>query len=136
MAKINKEAVKAYLFGLQDGICAALEAEDGGTFREDSWERPEGGGGRTRVLEGSVIERAGVNFSHVRGNELPQPLRRAAPNWQGGVLRRWGLGDCASAQPLRPHLAPERAVLHGRERRGGTCVVVWRRVRLDAVLRF
>ena len=63
MGEIDKEAVKAYLLGLQDAICAALEAEDGGTFREDSWERPEGGGGRTRVLEGSVIERAGVNSS-------------------------------------------------------------------------
>ncbi|MXY81883.1 MAG: coproporphyrinogen III oxidase, partial [Gemmatimonadetes bacterium] len=56
MGQINKEAVKAYLLGLQDEICAALEAEDEGAFREDSWERPEGGGGRTRVLEGTVVE--------------------------------------------------------------------------------
>ena len=62
MGTIDKEAVKAYLLGLQDAICAALEAEDEGAFREDSWERPEGGGGRTRVLEGSVIERAGGEF--------------------------------------------------------------------------
>ena len=79
MGAIDKEAVKAHLLGLQDEICAALEAEDGGTFREDGWERPEGGGGRTRVLEGAVIERAGVNFSHVRGNELPPTATARRP---------------------------------------------------------
>ena len=89
MGEIDKEAVKAYLLGLQDAICAALEAEDGGTFREDSWERPEGGGGRTRVLEGSVIERAGVNFSHVRGNELPPAATARRPELAGEALRRW-----------------------------------------------
>ena len=84
--QIDKEAVKAYLLGLQDAICAALEAEDEGTFREDSWERPEGGGGRTRVLEGAVIERAGVNFSHVRGNELPPTATARRPELAGRGL--------------------------------------------------
>ena len=67
MGEINKEAVKAYLLGLQDAICAALEAEDGGTFREDSWERPEGrwrsharvGGGGDRAGRGELFARAG-----------------------------------------------------------------------------
>ena len=67
-------AVKAFLLDLQDRICAALEAQDGGaSFVEDAWERPaaEGalaltGGGRTRVIaNGAVIEKGGVNFSHV-----------------------------------------------------------------------
>ena len=60
------EAVKAYLLDLQDRICNALQTEDGGTqFVEDAWERPAGGGGRTRVIEnGHVIEKGGVNFSH------------------------------------------------------------------------
>ena len=67
------EAVKAYLLDLQDRICAALEAEDGGThFVEDAWTRTAGGGGRTRVIEnGAVIEKGGVNFSHVFGSGLP-----------------------------------------------------------------
>ena len=67
------EAVKAYLLDLQDRICSALETEDGGTrFVEDAWERPAGGGGRTRVIEnGNVIEKGGVNFSHVFGSGLP-----------------------------------------------------------------
>ena len=66
-------AVKAYLLDLQDRICTALQAEDGGAaFFEDAWQRPGGGGGRTRVMEnGALIEKGGVNFSHVFGDSLP-----------------------------------------------------------------
>ena len=53
---------------LQDDICSRLERLDGqGRFREDHWERPGGGGGRSRVIEGSLIEKGGVNFSEVHG---------------------------------------------------------------------
>ena len=82
-------AVKAFLLDLQDRICAALEAQDGkAQFVEDAWEREEAegqlaltGGGRTRVIaDGGVIEKGGVNFSHVRGERLPAsataPTRR------------------------------------------------------------
>src|SRR5918999_4211552 len=71
--KIDAETVKSYLLGLQDRICAALEHEDGqGRFSEDRWQRPEGGGGRSRVLtEGGVFEQGGVNFSDVFGAHLP-----------------------------------------------------------------
>ena len=68
-----------------------MEAEDEGAFREDSWERPEGGGGRTRVLEGSVIERAGVNFSHVRGNELPPTATARRPELAGRGFEAMGV---------------------------------------------
>jgi coproporphyrinogen III oxidase len=66
-------AVKTYFLSLQDILCAALAAEDGGThFHEDAWQRQGEGGGRTRVLaDGAVFEKAGVNFSHVRGAALP-----------------------------------------------------------------
>lgn len=53
---------------LQDDICAQLAAADGGSFREDAWERPGGGGGRTRVISGNRIEKGGVNFSAVWGD--------------------------------------------------------------------
>ncbi len=58
-----------FFSGLQDKICAALEAADGrAAFREDDWQRDGGGGGRTRVMEGgAVFEKAGVNFSAVAG---------------------------------------------------------------------
>jgi len=81
------EAVKAYLLDLQDRICAALEVEDGGArFVEDAWTRPGGGGGRTRVIEnGALIEKGGVNFSHVHGDSLPpsvlSPSRRPSSSF-------------------------------------------------------
>ncbi|HEU4718627.1 MAG TPA: oxygen-dependent coproporphyrinogen oxidase [Bacteroidia bacterium] len=72
------EAVSARFRELQDSICRALEDEDGkGKFHEDIWERPGGGGGRTRIMRhGNVIEKGGVNFSAVHG-ELPENIRGA-----------------------------------------------------------
>jgi coproporphyrinogen III oxidase len=68
-----------YLRGLQDRIVAALEDLDGRRLREDAWDRPGGGGGRTRVLlDGSVFEKAGVNFSDVHG-ELSEEFARQLP---------------------------------------------------------
>ena len=59
---------------LQDDICAALEACDGSAhFKEDAWQREEGGGGKTRVIaNGNVWEKGGVNTSVVFGNVTPQ----------------------------------------------------------------
>src|SRR5579871_3270546 len=70
----------AYFRGLQDRICAALERADGtATFREDTWDRPGGGGGRSRVLaDGAVIEKGGVNFSEVHG-EFPPEFAKSLP---------------------------------------------------------
>ena len=69
-----------YFQGLQERICASLEELDGsGRFREDRWEREGGGGGRTRILTGgSVLEKAGVNFSQVHG-QLSQNFARQIP---------------------------------------------------------
>ena len=80
--QLSEEEVRTYLLGLQDSICAALESEDGsGRFTEDSWERPEGGGGRTRILaNGSVFEKAGVAFSHVTGGALPPSASARRPD--------------------------------------------------------
>lgn len=59
--------------GLQDRICDGLARMDGGAFREDTWERPGGGGGRTRVIENAaVFEKGGVNFSEVFGEFSPE----------------------------------------------------------------
>ena len=71
-----KDQFYAYIQTLQDQICAALEAEDGkATFLEDLWDRPGGGGGRTRVIEnGDVFEKGGVNISAVHG-ELPDSMK-------------------------------------------------------------
>ena len=66
----TREEITHFFQQLQDEICTALGDYDGGHFREDSWERPGGGGGRARVLNGHHIEKGGVNFSAVHG-ELP-----------------------------------------------------------------
>ena len=66
------DAVRTYLTGLQTRIVTALEGCDGNRFETDAWQRPECGGGITRVIEeGQVLERGGVLFSHVRGDRLP-----------------------------------------------------------------
>ncbi len=71
----TKQAIETYFGELQNDICRQLEAVDeGNTFREDLWERPGGGGGRARVLEGDLIEKGGVNFSAVHG---PLPAKAA-----------------------------------------------------------
>jgi len=77
--------VVAYLEGLQDRICGALEREDGGTaFSSDRWTRPEGGHGLSRVLrDGKVFEQAGVNFSHIVGTTLPAAATARRPELIG-----------------------------------------------------
>ena len=69
MSAPDINAVREYLLSLQDTICNEVEITDGKEkFAEDAWQRPAGGGGRTRVLNnGAVFEQAGVNFSEVSG---------------------------------------------------------------------
>lgn len=89
----DKVAVKAYLLDLQDRICNALAAEDGGAeFLEDSWTRNEGGGGRSRVLtNGAVIEKGGVNFSHVHGTQMPASATAHRPELAGRAFEAMGV---------------------------------------------
>jgi coproporphyrinogen III oxidase len=86
-------AVRAYLLSLQDRICLAIEAEDGAEgFREDVWERPEGGGGRSRVLsDGAVFEQAGVGFSDVFGPVLPPSASAQRPELAGRSFEALGV---------------------------------------------
>lgn len=87
------EQVKAYLLELQDSICSALADEDGGAaFITDEWQRAEGGGGRSRVLaEGAVFEKAGVNFSHVMGENLPPSASASRPELAGRSYQAMGV---------------------------------------------
>lgn len=89
----DKAAVKAYLLALQDRICNALATEDGGKFFvEDAWTRAEGGGGRTRVLtNGTVIEKGGVNFSHVHGTQMPASATAHRPELAGRAFEAMGV---------------------------------------------
>ena len=83
----SRYRVKAFVQELQDQICRTLEALDGeATFREDGWERPGGGTGRSRVIrEGRIFEQGGVNFSEVWGDTLPPSILAQRPE----AAHRW-----------------------------------------------
>ncbi|MCE7510725.1 oxygen-dependent coproporphyrinogen oxidase [Alloalcanivorax xenomutans] len=100
MTDVAPQAVKRYLLELQDRICRELEDEDGGArFLEDAWERPEGGGGRSRVIsEGAVFEKGGVNFSHVYGESLPPSASAHRPELAGRSFQAMGV-----SLVLHPH---------------------------------
>lgn len=93
MSKPSVAEVKAFLMDLQDRICNELAATDGGAeFVEDSWDRPEGGGGRSRVItNGAVFEKGGVNFSHVHGNQMPASATAHRPELQGRNFEAMGV---------------------------------------------
>jgi coproporphyrinogen III oxidase len=89
---VNAQAVRDYLTRLQERIVAALEALDGGKFRSDAWQRAEGGGGMTCILEeGALFERAGVGFSHVTGAQLPASASAARPQLAGRSFEAMGV---------------------------------------------
>ena len=105
---IDIEAVKGYLLQLQDNICDALQEEDGKHFREDSWEREEGGGGRSRVLEeGNLFEKAGVNFSHVFGSQLPASATAQRPELAGRSFQAMGVS--LVIHPRNPYVPTSHA---------------------------
>jgi coproporphyrinogen III oxidase len=88
----NPSAVKAWLLALQERIVASLEALDGKAFLRDAWDRAEGGGGISRLVEeGNVIERGGVNFSHVMGAKLPPSASAHRPDLGGKPWEAMGV---------------------------------------------
>lgn len=94
--------VKQFLLELQRLIIARLEHIDGGTFWRDEWQRPQGGGGVTCVIEDSaVFERGGVNFSHVFGDGLPQSATAARPELAGRSFE--ALGVSLVLHPRNPY---------------------------------
>lgn len=88
-----RDAVASYLRSLQDSICDALSVLDGSEFVEDVWEHKNGGGGgRTRVLSGGgLIEKGGVNFSHVLGDKLPPAATQKRPELAGKKFEAMGV---------------------------------------------
>lgn len=100
---LNTQAVYDYLQGLQARIIEAIELVDGKTFLHDSWQRPEGGGGNSCMLEnGNLFERAGIGFSHVLGNKLPPAASVAHPEAAG---RPWeAMGVSLVFHPRNPYI--------------------------------
>ena len=99
---MNVEAVRAYLLGLQQSIVAEMGQRDGRAFLRDEWQRPEGGGGISCILEGGeVLERAGVGFSHVKGASLPPSASVHRPEIAG---RPWeAMGVSLVFHPRNPY---------------------------------
>jgi coproporphyrinogen III oxidase len=109
MQNVDKHQVKAFLMALQDSICAELAAADGAAdFAEESWDRAEGGGGRSRVLtHGAVFEQAGVNFSHVFGDKMPGSATAHRPELAGRKFEAMGVS--LVIHPLNPHIPTSHA---------------------------
>lgn len=108
MTQPDVNAVKQYLLDLQDRISTALSREDGRDFLEDEWQRAEGGGGRSRVLEeGEVFEKAGINFSHVFGPGLPASATAHRPELAGRSFQ--ALGVSLVIHPHNPYVPTSHA---------------------------
>jgi len=86
------QAVYEYFSGLQERIVSALEVVDRKGFIRDSWQRPEGGGGTSCIVEhGQVFERGGVNLSRVHGRQLPPSASASRPQLAGRAFEAMGV---------------------------------------------
>ena len=102
--KDSRAKISQFMQQLQDEICAGLESLDGKEkFQEESWKRPEGGGGRSRVLkEGAVFEQGGVNFSEVWGKNLPPSILKQRPEAKGHEF--YATGTSMVLHPRNPYI--------------------------------
>jgi coproporphyrinogen III oxidase len=109
MSTASFACVKDFLQQLQQRICLALEASDGAArFISDDWQRTEGGGGQSRVLtSGRVFEQAGVNFSHISGQQLPPSATVARPELAGSSFEAMGVS--LVVHPLNPYVPTSHA---------------------------
>jgi coproporphyrinogen III oxidase len=104
----DSPAVKLFLMQLQDQICSALAEAGDCSFLEESWEREDGGGGRTRLVEDTALwERAGVNFSHVHGNQLPASATAQRPELAGRSFQAMGVS--LVIHPRNPYVPTSHA---------------------------
>ena len=105
----NIALVIEYFKQLQDTICTGLAKADGAkTFFEDNWQREQGGGGRTRVLtNGAVFEQAGVNFSHVFGEQMPASATAHRPELEGRTFQACGVS--LVVHPKNPYIPTTHA---------------------------
>ena len=109
MTTPNIETVKSYLLKLQDNICNAIQGEESEErFIEDEWVYSGGGGGKTRVMRGGdTFEQAGVNFSDVRGDQLPAAATAQRPELAGRSFN--AVGVSLVVHPLNPKVPTSHA---------------------------
>ncbi len=101
---IEIESIRSYLLTLQNNITDALCALDGTLeLQEDEWDREDGGGGCSRVMRnGQVFEQAGINFSHVYGDELPASATAHRPELAGRKFQ--AIGVSLIIHPINPYV--------------------------------
>jgi coproporphyrinogen III oxidase len=88
----TRQQVCAYLQNLQNTLCNAISTEGADIFQQDDWTHPQGGGGRTRVIEnGHLIEKGGINFSHIHGQTLPPAATEKRPALTGAPFQAMGI---------------------------------------------
>lgn len=122
----DTQVVIAYLRKLHDQITDSIEQADGSSqFRCDAWKRPEGGGGESRVLsQGKVFEQAGINFSHVVGQQLPPSATAARPELAGASWTATGIS--LVIHPRNPYVPTTHAnVRFFRAEKPGMAPVWW-----------
>src|SRR3954452_4319163 len=103
MHNIDVDSVRDYLTGLQSRIVTRLETLEGKSFRRDEWQRAEGGGGASCLLEeGHLLERGGVGFSHVMGGTLPPSASASRPELAGRAFQ--ALGVSLVLHPRNPYV--------------------------------
>ena len=100
----DRAAVSVWLLELQERLTQALELADGSArFRRDAWQRPEGGGGETRVLKnGALFEQAGINFSRIRGARMPASASAARAGLADAPFETMGVS--LVLHPKNPHV--------------------------------
>lgn len=105
---IQIQPVSDYLIQLQSTLCETLAQEDNKHFITDKWQRAEGGGGCSRILEGGqTFEKAGVNYSHVQGEQLPESATAAHPELAGRSYQ--AVGVSLVVHPRNPHVPTTHA---------------------------
>ena len=126
-------AVRSYLLGLQSRIVAALEAEDGGAFLADAWVREPGGAlegdGLSRLIEGgTLLERGGCSFSHVKGRALPSSATQHRPELAGAPFEAMGVSLVLHPRsPYVPtvHMNVRMLAAHKTQADGSVQTVTW-----------
>ena len=106
MNSADTQLVKEFLLQLQQAICMGIESLDSqAQFKTDQWDREEGGTGISRVISnGDVIEKGGVNFSHVFGKSMPASATALRPELAGRAFQAMGVS--LVIHPLNPHAPP------------------------------
>jgi coproporphyrinogen III oxidase len=88
----HTKSVRDYLLTLQNKISAKIQEQEAISFQADKWDRPDGGGGESRILEGgATFEKAGINFSDVQGDHLPKSATNSRPHLEGAQFRAMGI---------------------------------------------